>query len=189
MKLSLFLLIPLAVAAADNRKKGTLDALEWGKVVYGTPLTEMAMKEKGLAVFLFVYNDEIHPETTLNKFQADLHETKGNIVALAVENSGGNSAREAATYKKISEMTKFLKKYDYEFAVAVGMRKRPPGFESTLPYCYVLDNKKTIIYSGPPRGDQYKEALDKAAAPVEKPGEKEKPQGAPKPAEKAKKAA
>jgi hypothetical protein len=189
MRFLLFWLIPLVVGAADNRKKYTLDDLDWGKVIYGTPLTELTIKEKGVVVFLFVYNDEIHPEVTLNKFQADLHETKGNIVALAVETSGGNPGREMATSKKVMELTKFLKKFDYEFSVAVGMRKRPAGFESTLPYCYVMNQKKSIIYSGPPRGDEYKEALEKAATPVEKSGDKENPADDPKKDEKPKKAA
>ncbi len=168
MRHLLFWLSPLLVLAADNRKKYTVDDLEWGKILYGAPLTELALKDKGLVVFLFVFNEEVRPEATLNKFQADLHATKGNIVAIAVESVMGAPGREAITSKKVTELTKFLKKFDYEFSACVGLKKRPPGFESTLPYCYVMNHKKVIIYSGPPRGDEYKQALDKAATPAGK---------------------
>jgi hypothetical protein len=172
MRSLLFWLSPLLALAADNKRKYTVDDLEWGKIVYGAPLTEVALKDKGLVLFLFVFNEEVHPETMLNKFQADLHATKGNISAIAVESVMGAPGKEAMTSKKMMELTKFLKKFDYEFSACVGLKKRPPGFESTLPYCYVMNYKKVIIYSGPPRGDEYKSALDKAATPPNKSVEK-----------------
>lgn len=174
MRRFLLLLAPLAVLAADNKKKYTLEDLEWGKVVYGSALTPASLKDKGLAIYLFMYDDPVGLEPRLNQFQASLKATKGDLVAIAVESSANLGSKDPMTPKRIIELAKTAKKADYTFSIALGLKKRPPGYDHGLPYCYVLDSKKVIIYKGPGQGEEFNAALTKAAAKAETPDDKPK---------------
>jgi hypothetical protein len=174
MRRLLLLLAPLILLGADNKKKYTLEDLEWGKIVYGSTLTPASLKDKGLAIYLFMYDDPAGLEPRLNHFQANLKATKGDIVAIAVESSVNLGSKDPMSPKRIVEITKIAKKADYTFSIALGLKKRPPGYDHGLPYCYVLDSKKVIIYKGPGQGEEFIEALSKAALKAESPDEKTK---------------
>ena len=170
MKYLLLLLAPLiALAAEPKAKKYTLNDLEWGKEVSGPDLTEMFTKDKGMVVLLFISNKEMHPEILLERINKQIEETNGKVIGVAVDTS-----KTSLNSKETAELLKMVKTAGVEFTVAVGMKKRPPGFARITPYCYVLNSKKVIIYSGPVGGQDFKEALDKAAIPVETPGDKPK---------------
>jgi len=169
MKHLLLLLAPLvAMAAEPKAKKYTLNDLEWGKVVAGPALTDMFIKDKGMVVLYFTSNKEMDPENVLGRLKAQVAESDGKILAVAVESNGSMSLKEVAA------LVKLTKSCGVDFSVAVGMRKRPPGFARIIPYCYVLNSKKVIIYSGPFGGADFNEAIKEAAIPVANPGEKPK---------------
>lgn len=169
MKYLLLLLAPFIASAAEPRaKKYTLKDLEWGKVVSGPALTDMYIKDKGMIILLFTSNKEMSPERLLGRVKSHVEEADGKIVALAVEHNGSMS------FKETAELEKSMKSNGIEFSVAVGMRRRPPGFARITPYCYVLNPKKVIIYSGPFGGADFDEAVKEAATPVVNPGDKPK---------------
>lgn len=170
MKYLLLLLTPfIALAAEPKAKKYTLNDLEWGKEVSGPDLTEKFIKDKGMLVLLFISNKEMNPEGLLERMKKDVEETNGKVIGVAVDTS-----KSSMNSKETAELLKLVKTVGLDFTVAVGMKKRPPGFARITPYCYVLNSKKVIIYSGPVGSPDFKEAIDKAAIPVETPGEKPK---------------
>lgn len=163
------MLAPLFVLAAEPKaKKYTLNDLDWGKVVSGPTLTDMTLKDKGMLVCLFVFNKDYNPDVILGRLQKTFAESDGKITVLAVEWNAGLS------FKETAELVKLAKKTGAEFSIALGMRKRPPGSASFVPYCYVLNSKKTIIYSGSYGGAEFDEAMKEAAIPVVSPGDKPK---------------
>jgi hypothetical protein len=169
MKYLLLLLTPfIAWAAEPKGKKYTLKDLDWGKVVSGPTLTDMYIKDKGMLILLFTSNKEMSPEKLLGRVKSHVEESDGKIVAVAVEHN------ESMSFKEVSELVKIMKTNGIEFSVAVGMRKRPPGFARITPYCYVLNQKKVIIYSGPFGGAEFNEAIKEAAIPAANPGDKPK---------------
>ncbi len=174
MRQLLLLLTPFMALGVDNKKKYTLEDLEWGKVVYGSTLTPASLKDKGLVIYLFMFDDPAGIEPRLNNFQANLKATKGDIAAIAVESSVNLGSKDPMSPKRIVELTKLSKKADYTFSIALGLKKRPPGYDHGLPYCYVLDSKKVIIYKGPGQGEEFDAALSKAAAKAETPDDKPK---------------
>ena len=170
MKYLFLLLAPfIALAAEPKAKKYTLNDLEWGKEVSGPDLTELFIKDKGMVVLLFISNKEMNPENLLERMKKNIEEANGKIIGVAVDTS-----KSSMNSKEPAELLKMLKAAGIEFTVAVGMKKRPPGFARITPYCYVLNSKKVIIYSGPVGGQDFKEAMEKAAIPVETPGDKPK---------------
>ncbi len=170
MKYFFLLLVPfIAMAAEPKAKKYTLNDLEWGKEVSGPDLTEMFIKDKGMVVYLFISNKEMNPESLLERMKKNIEESNGKIIGVAVDTS-----KSSMNSKETAELLKLVKTAGVEFTVAVGIKKRPPGYARITPYCYVLNSKKVIIYSGPVGGQDFKEAMDKAAIPVETPGEKPK---------------
>lgn len=170
MKYLLLLLAPLiALAAEPKAKKYTLNDLEWGKEVSGPDLTEMFIKDKGMLVLLFISNKEMNPEGLLERMKKNVEEANGKVIGVAVDTS-----KSSMNSKETAELLKLVKTVGLDFTVAVGIKKRPPGFARITPYCYVLNSKKVIIYSGPVGSPDFKEAMDKAAIPVETPGEKPK---------------
>jgi hypothetical protein len=185
MKYLLLLLAPfIAFAVEPKAKKYTLNDLEWGKEVSGPDLTELYLKDKGMVVYLFISNKEMHPENLLGRMKKDIEESNGKVIGVAVDTS-----KSSMNSKETAELLKLLKTAGVEFTVAVGMKKRPPGFARITPYCYVLNSKKVIIYSGPVGGQDFKEAMEKAAIPVETPGEKKEEKKEEKPKADGKKAA
>lgn len=169
MKYLLLLLSPLLVLAAEPKaKKYTLNDLDWGKVIYGPTLTEKTLKDKGMLICLFVSNKDYNPDVILGRVQKDVTSADGKIVGLAVEANAflGN--------KDTAELEKLAKKTGAEFTIALGMKKRPPGFANFVPYCYVVNSKKVIIYSGSYGGPEFDEAMKEAAIPVANPGDKPK---------------
>jgi hypothetical protein len=170
MKYLFLLLTPfIALAAEPKAKKYTLNDLEWGKEVSGPDLTEMFIKDKGMLVLLFISNKEMNPEGLLERMKKNVEEANGKVIGVAVDTS-----KSSMNSKETAELLKLVKTVGLDFTVAVGMKKRPPGFARITPYCYVLNSKKVIIYSGPVGSPDFKEAMDKAAIPVESPGEKPK---------------
>jgi len=169
MRYLLLLMAPLLVFAADNKKKYTLEDLDWGKVIYGPTLTPALLKDKGLVVYLFMYDDPAGIEPRFNHFQEFLKAAKGDIAAIAVECSVSAGSNDPMTPKRVVEVSKLSKKAGYTFSVALSLKKRPPGHDNGLPYCYVLDSKKVITYKGPGQGDDFMEALKKAALKAENP--------------------
>ena len=125
-------------------------------------------------IYLFMFDDPAGIEPRLNNFQANLKATKGDIAAIAVESSVNLGSKDPMSPKRIVELTKLSKKADYTFSIALGLKKRPPGYDHGLPYCYVLDSKKVIIYKGPGQGEEFDAALSKAAAKAETPDDKPK---------------
>jgi hypothetical protein len=169
MKYLILLLAPLvAMSAEPKAKKYTLNDLEWGKVVAGPALTDMFIKDKGMVILYFTSNKEMDPESVLGRLKTQVTEADGKILAVAVESNGSMSLKEVAA------LVKFTKSCDIDFSVAVGMRKRPPGFARIIPYCYVLNSKKVIIYSGPFGGSDFNEAMKEAATPAANPSDKSK---------------
>jgi hypothetical protein len=169
MKYLLLLLAPLVVLAAEPKaKKYTLNDLDWGKVVYGPALTEMTTKDKGMIVCVFVYSPENHPELLLKALKTAVDGTEGKVIGLVVE---WNSALK---YKDAAELVKLAKTSGIEYNIALGLRKRPPNTVNTVPYCFIMNAKKAIIYSGNLGGPDFDDAMKEAAASVEKPVEKAK---------------
>ena len=169
MKYLLLLLAPLVVLAAEPKgKKYTLNDLDWGKVVYGPALTDKTLKDKGMLICLFVFSQDYNPDVILGRLQKSVAGADGKIVALAIEFNSVLSLKDAA------ELTKLAKKTEAGFTIALGMKKRPPGFANFVPYCYVLNSKKAIIYSGAYGGPDFEEAMKEAATPITNAGEKAK---------------
>jgi hypothetical protein len=156
------------LAAEPKAKKYTLNDLEWGKVISGPPLTEMTTKDKGMIICVFIYSPENHPEEFLKAVKTAVDATEGKLVGLAVE---WNSALK---YKDAAELVKLAKTSGIEFNIALGLRKTPPKTVNFVPYCFIVNAKKAIIYSGNFGGPEFEEAVKQAAASVEKPVEKAK---------------
>ena len=169
MKHLMLLFAPLLVLAAEPKpKKYTMSDLEWGKVISGPTLTEMTTKDKGMIICVFVFSPENHPEEFLKAVKTAVDGTEGKIVGLAVE---WNSALK---YKDAAELVKLAKTSGIDFNIALGLRKRPPNTVNFVPYCFIVNAKKAIIYSGSFGGADFDEALKLAVASVEKPVEKPK---------------
>lgn len=169
MKYLLLLLAPLVVLAAEPKtKKYTLNDLDWGKVVYGPALTDKTLKDKGMLICFFAFSQDYNPDVILGRLQKSVAGADGKIVGLAIECNPFLSFKEAA------EMSKLAKKTAAEFTIAIGLKKRPPGYENFVPYCYVLNSKKTIIYSGSYGGPEFDAAMKEAATPVANPEDKPK---------------
>ena len=156
------------MAAEPKAKKYTLNDLDWGKVVYGPTLTEKTLKDKGMLICFFVSSQDFNPDTILERVQKNVAEADGKIVGLAVTFSA------LLNNKEITELEKLAKKTGAGFTVAVGVKKRPPGFANFTPFCYVMNSKKVIIYSGSFGGPEFEEAMKEAAIPVVNPGDKPK---------------
>ena len=170
MKYLFLLLAPFIVFAAEPKaKKYTLNDLEWGKEVSGPDLTELYLKDKAMVVLLFISNKETEPEIPLERLKKNIEEANGKIIGVAVDTS-----KSSMNSKETAELLKLVKTVGLDFTVAVGMKKRPPGFARITPYCYVLNSKKVIIYSGRFGSKDFQEAMEQAAIPVETPGEKPK---------------
>ena len=169
MKYVLLLLAPLLVLAAEPKaKKYTLNDLDWGKVVYGPMLTEKTLKDKGMLICHFGSSKDRRPEEVLKNIQKNIAGADGQIVGVAVEFYSSLSTKDTA------ELVKLAKSCGVEFSIALGLKKRPPGFGNFIPYCYVVNSKKAIIYSGIFGGPEFEEAIKEAAIPVANPGDKPK---------------
>jgi hypothetical protein len=169
MKYLLLLLAPLVVLAAEPKaKKYTLNDLDWGKVIYGPTLTEKTLKDKGMLICLFVSNKDYNPDVILGRVQKDVTGADGKIVGLAVDFNS------LLSFKETAELEKLAKKIGVGFTIAVGVKKRPPGFGNFSPYCYVVNSKKAIIYSGSYGGPEFDEAMKEVSTPVTNAGEKSK---------------
>jgi hypothetical protein len=168
MKSLLLFLAPLIVLAAEPKaKKYTLNDLSWGKTVYGPTLTEKTLKDKGMLICLFVYKQDYNPDDILGRVQKDVAAADGKIVGLAV-------SFELLGNKEIAELGKFAKKIGAEFTIAASVNKRPPGSANFVPYCYVVNSKKAIIYSGTYGGPEFEEAMKEAVTSVTIEGDKSK---------------
>ena len=170
MKYLLLLLTPiLALAAEKKAKKYDMDDFALGKVISGPTMTEMALKDKGIVICLWLHHKDWHPESVFERLKKAVDATEGKVFPIAVETSSINIGN-----KDLLELQNQIKSLDCPYTVVAGMRKAPPKSAPMIPYCYILNSKKVIIYSGPVGGQEFSEALQEAAVPVANPGEKPK---------------
>ena len=170
MKYFFLLLMPfIALAAEKKAKKYDMDDFTLGKVISGPTMTEMALKDKGIIVCLWLRHKDWHPESVFERLKKAVDATEGKVFPIAVETSSLNMNN-----KELLELEKQIKSMDVTYTVVAGLRKSPPKSAPMIPYCYVLNSKKVVIYSGPMGSPEFKEAMEQAAIPVVNPGDKPK---------------
>ena len=118
-------------------------------------------------ICLFVYKQDYNPDDILGRLQKDVAAADGKMVGLAV-------SFELLGNKEIAELGKLAKKIGAEFTIAASVNKRPPGSANFVPYCYVVNSKKAIIYSGTYGGPEFEEAMKEAVTSVTIEGDKSK---------------
>ena len=170
MKYLLLLLAPfIALAAEKKGKKYDMGDFDLGKVICGPAMTEMALKDKGIIICIWYRHKDWHPESVFERLKKAVDATEGKVFPVAVETSSLNMNN-----KELVELEKQIKSMGVAYTVVAGLRKSPPKSAPMIPYCYVLNSKKVVIYSGPMGSSEFKEAMEQAAIPVVKPGDKPK---------------
>ena len=159
MRFALLLLVPLIAIAADKKvKKYTMDDFVWSKVVSGPALTELTLKDKGVIICLFSHEADKNPGVHLQNFRHVVEATHGKVFPIAIEPS--NFAN-----RELHELLNQLKAFDFNYTVATGLKKCPPT-EPFVPFCFVLNSKKVMIFSGSMGAAGFKEAMEQASNPA-----------------------
>ncbi|MEI6461429.1 MAG: hypothetical protein WCO73_05730 [Verrucomicrobiota bacterium] len=165
----LLLLVPMLLQAAEKKeKKYDLNDFAWGKILSGPAITEASSKDKGIILFFWVNEKQMHVDENLERLSKINEEYSNTVFMVAVELSSINK-----TAKEQADVTKVVKKANVKVSVAAGMKKMPEGkWPHTIPYCFIFDAKKKFIYEGNVHGDEFKQAMEEAGIVAGKPGSK-----------------
>lgn len=159
------LLIPLFCFGAEKKvKKYDLSDFAWNKPVYGPNPTEASLKDKAVVICLWINHKDFEPEAGFQRIIKAQGENSDKFVVIAAENNS-----RARTPKEADEIVQLVKSLDLKFTVTLGgLKKSVPREANLIPYAYVFDTKKNMIYSGALGALEFREAMAKAVATPEK---------------------
>ncbi|NBY36374.1 MAG: hypothetical protein EBQ59_02845 [Verrucomicrobia bacterium] len=165
----LLLLVPMLLQAAEKKeKKYDLNDFAWGKIISGPAITEASTKDKGIILFGWANEKQVHGEENMERLSKINEEYSNTVFMVAVELTS-----QYKTAKEQAELGKAVKKANVKVPVAAGMKKLPEGkWFKTTPACFIFNSKKVLIYEGYVHGDEFKQAMEEAGIVAGKPGSK-----------------